>query len=143
MDTNPQQDPLRALFSELRQSDERRAPRFQDDWEEAMARRQDRETIAWGRLAATVVVVALGATLAVTLRARQHHIAVAKQFRAPIPAAPAQPRPVEWAVADSITDWQSPTAFLLAAPTDTAWPGDSGDDAADETTPAHSDPRHL
>jgi hypothetical protein len=142
MDTDPQQDPLRALFSELRQTDERRAPRFQDDWEAAMARRHDRETIAWRRLATAVVSVALGVTLAVTWRSRLHHD-VARQVPARVPAHTPQARPVEWAVADSITEWQSPTAFLLAAPTDTAWPSDSSDDGVDETGPAHSDPRHL
>src|SRR6185437_10647391 len=117
MDTDPQQDRLRALFSELRQKDEQRAPRFQNDWDAAMSRRQEPGAIAWGRLAAAIVLLSLGVTVAATLHSRLHHPEIARHTPARIPADTPQSRPAAWAMADSITEWQSPTAFLLAAPT--------------------------
>lgn len=81
---------LRALFAAMRDEDARQAPAFDPFWDEAAARADRRRRTVWMRYAAAAgLLVGLAFTAMLVLQPRE---------------------------AMSITEWQSPTAGLLATP---------------------------
>ena len=125
MDADPEQERFRALFSELRHADQHAAPSFERTWQAVTDRRMDRRrevgtallsSPRW-RLAAAVSLAAAGIVFAVLvgLRGLHHHSSLVRGT----PPAPAKVseqasgQPIAFVAPSSISEWQSPTAFLL------------------------------
>ena len=97
MNTDSQDNSLRQLFHELRDTDERTAPPFARVLHRVKASGDTAHPLTWAvRLAAGCTVLALAGVGLWMLRSKPE---------------PAQP------VMASIMDWQSPTDFLLSTPT--------------------------
>ena len=113
MDPMQEQIRLQALFSELREDDERRTPSFRQCMQPADGRGRDvaRLSARWATVAA--VSLAFVGVAGVALFSRVHRGgAVANRMRGVLPEKHADTPAIQ-----SISSWQSPTAFLLDVPT--------------------------
>jgi hypothetical protein len=111
MDPRQEKIRLQALFSDLKQDDERRAPSFQRCLRIAGARgsRFSTSYARWAMVAA--IVLAFGGVAGVALFSRLHRqTALVKRSHILLPEDPAG------SAFQPISSWHSPTAFLLEAP---------------------------
>jgi hypothetical protein len=141
MKSTPEENRLQALFGELRQQDERLAPSFERTLSAALGRKGEpvATRIGYGGYAAAVAALVV---LAVTVGMLAHH-------PEPKPAIVQQlPRPDRSDVgsvveppAMSLSNWQSPTAFLLQASDEWGQPAESpGETGIPATQPQAQDP---
>ena len=111
MKPESQREEFRRPFSDLRREDEGRVPPFARVWQAATGRRAaPRPRAAWG-LAAALLLVVLGAAAVVV------HLWPAREqgSEPPPPVALSAPGEADAAVL-AISQWRSPTEFLLEPP---------------------------
>src|SRR5437867_3640560 len=100
MKSDLEETQLKQLFADLRQQDERTTPSFGATWHSAMARSEAvRPSLAWFRLS-TLTAVLIGVAVAVSVF---------------LPRSRTEPRQAQ-PVSLTISQWQSPTDFLLTTP---------------------------
>ena len=111
MPIDPEHSQFQEWFSELKREDQSETPSFHGAWHAALKRRQrsgSRTNYRW-RVAAAVVLLALLGIIATSLRPVRHGWVGAN----PSPHSTKTSIPNTSVPSASITEWQSPTAFLL------------------------------
>jgi hypothetical protein len=138
MNTNPEDEQLRAMFGTLRQAELGRVPAF-----DANNRADLRMTSIWGqlrygRVAALAAVLLIACAVGIWSHPRAEKAAVAIKFSTP--AAPNTD-----AAADALTplaNWESPTAVLLQAPDEWGRPAGASAEPANNAPSTRPDTRH-
>ena len=124
---------FRALFSELKDEDRRASPSFDRVWQEASGRHAKARppAIRGWRVAAAVVALAAGGGLAAFLvtAPRRGWVSVSPTHQFSAPSATQTSTVAE--PASSLTDWRSPTEFLLELAADESSSSPSPDRAAE------------
>jgi hypothetical protein len=141
MNPNPEENRLQTLFGELRQQDERLCPSFERTLSAALARSRESRPIAGrigytGYLSAAAALVIVGVTVGMLSHHPARQPAIVGQLSRPDGS---NTGPVIEPPAMSLSNWQSPTAFLLQSPDD--WGAPSPNDAGSPATqPQSQDP---
>jgi hypothetical protein len=141
MKSNPEENRLQALFGELRHQDQRLAPSFERTLSAALGRKGEGVAIRIGYGGYVAAAAAL-VVLAVTVGMLAHHPEAKPAIvqRLPRPGRPDVNSVVE-PPAMSLSNWQSPTAFLLQASDEWGQPVESpGEAGVPATQPQAQDP---
>ena len=118
MDTDKEEKRFRELFSELRRGDEGEAPGFDRAWEAAVveSRQPRRHAPLILRVAAVVALMAAGVVVVTIIGHHHRGQTLVRQVPPIAPPALSQPndgQTIVWISDSSISEWQSPTSFLL------------------------------
>ncbi len=118
MNPNQDEEQIKKLFLDLRRKDEQRAPAFEEVWSAASSRRRRRRReYVWRAAAALAALALLGVTVALVFHQRTLRYA-ASALTAPvsIPMNGSQFSSLPWQSTVLISQWRSPTDFLLRSP---------------------------
>lgn len=124
MSTRPEHDPLAEAFASMRSADERRLPDFEQSWNAAISRQNEpRMSSPAMKLLATAAIVGIvcWAMWPAVHKSPPHQIAIVTPQSAPTGASDNDLTLTSM----PITEWESPTAFLLSDPADANWPSDN------------------
>jgi hypothetical protein len=116
MSQHPEEDQFRSFFGELKRRDDRIAPSFEPERSKAdLTERSILSELRYGRL--TAIALGVGTVIAIACIARHpQHGSAPIAINAPLSHAN-DGHGVEMA-AQSLSDWKSPTAFLLPSTDD-------------------------
>ena len=138
MNSNPEDEQLRAMFAALRQAERGRVPAFDAKSAAELRKRSIWGQLRYGRVAALAAVVLIAFAVGIRSHPRAEKSPLVLKNRAS--AVPAND-----AGADSLpplANWESPTAVLLQAPDEWGRPAGASDEPANNAPSTRPDTRH-